>query len=356
MLELFTQADLLTRCARGGAAIAAVLSLCSLLAILLGSRSTLLRALAILALLAADMANTTAVWGTWQERRAVEASVAGQKRGQAERARWTGYTHSRQRAAEALTWTAGSILVAAIALGVAGRRRLSEDHSSPPMAPLVPGSLIFIALATVGVGAFFWKGSIPARALDETGWRVLALRDAIEADEWSACLSTDLKIEASSPARSMRELSDSRAKCTKHFTSGAGKDVGRAELERLLAARWFDDVDQRKLVEQAVAKLTPPEPPPAAPPPPPPDPALAEAKSRASACYPKPRRRHVAPSTPLDVDVTVSPQGKITNLTVAAPPGRNGKAVRSCLLKALRGLTFAPGEQRTVAIAVAPAS
>jgi hypothetical protein len=152
----------------------------------------------------------------------------------------------------------------------------------------------------------------------------------------------------------MRELRESRVRCAKHFIAGASSEAGRADAEKLLAARWFDDPDQRKLVEQALAKLAPPQPPPAtAPAAPRPDPALAEAQSRARACYPKGKLGRAMAKSSLDVSVVIAQGGAVTDLKLDAP-GRAGKALRACLFKAFKGLSFAAGDQRTVEIALTP--
>jgi hypothetical protein len=347
ILDLYLKGGTAAQVMGAAGGLAALLAVILLLGIVARARSGFLRSMAIGCLLFSCVAVGAGVGQSWRARQAADAAVASERLGKSERIRRAAYLDAQAIAALGLETAAGPLLFALIALRVAGRRRWAEDHETPPPGAGVPVLLFLAGLAGCGIAGYFWKGPVPGRDLDETGWKLVDMRDALDAKEWSMCLTTDLALDGGVPGRAMGEWRDNQARCAKHFILPGDTEAGRADLQKLLAARWFEDKEQRRLVQQRIDETAPKAPEPAKPsapaPEPKPDPALAEVQGLAKGCFQKAGHHVKSPAT--GVELVVSKAGKVTDAKPKGGGHENAAAVK-CLLKGAKSVTFAAGDER----------
>jgi hypothetical protein len=349
ILDLYFKGGTAAQVIGAAGGLAGLLAVILLLGIVAKGRSGFLRSMSIGCLLFSCIAVGAGAAQSLRARQAADAAAASERLGKSERIRRAAYLDAQAIAALGLETAVGPLLIALIALRVAGRRRWAEDHETPPPGAAIPVLLFLAGLAGCGMAAYFWKGPVPGRDLDEAGWRVVDLRDALDAKEWTACLTTDLALDGGVPARATGEWRDDQARCAKHFILPGDTDAGRTDLQKLLAVPWFEDKEQRRLVQQRLDETAPkpPEAPkPSAPTPEPkPDPALAEMQSLAKGCFQKAAHHVKAPAT--GVEFLVSKAGKVTE---AKPKGggRENAAAVKCLLKGAKSVSFAAGDERHV--------
>jgi hypothetical protein len=351
ILDLYFKGGTAARVMGAAGGLAALLAVILLLGIVARARSGLLRSVSIGCLLFSCVAVGAGVAQSFKARQAADAAASNERLGKSERIRRTAYLDAQAIAALGLETAVGPLLLALIALRVAGRRRWAEDHDTPPPGAAIPVLLFLAGLAGCGIAAYFWKGPVPGREMEDTGWKLVDLRDALDAKEWTACLTTDIDLDGGVPPQARGEWRDNQARCAKHFMPPADTEAGHMELQKLLAVRWFEDKEQRKLVQQRLDE-TAPKPPegaktatPAPPPEAKPDPAVAEMQKLAKECFQKAAHHVKAPAT--GVELVVSKVGKVTD---AKPKGggKENAAALKCLLKAAKPVTFAAGEERHV--------
>ena len=350
MLDQFTQGGDTMRLLGAAGGLAALLALISVVLILVRSSSTPLRIAAISAMLLSDVTLVAGVVGSIQARQGVDAAASRAKGAKGERIKYEGYIDAGSTSAKALPMAGIPLLIAAVGLRIAGQRRWGEEHDSPPKGPLIPGLLFVIGVLTCGVAAFLWQMPRQGRKMDETCWRVLELRDAVNADDWGACLKSDLKIEPNSPAADMKELKDIQARCAKHYVTASQEvGAGTADLEKLLAAPWFEDktavrrrLDEMAASQKRVERIVNEKPQP------PPDPAFGKVQVVATDCYRKAGKPSAAPAS---IQILVAKSGKILD----AKPKESAKqtpAAKKCLAKGLKAVSFLQGEERTLDVPI----
>jgi hypothetical protein len=334
------------------AALAALSLFFLLLALVAGARSSIVRGASMVCLLATTAIACSGAWDGWRGHQAVDESVATLRPGRAEQARREGYLKLRANAARAVTLAGPPLLFCLIGFRAASRRRWAEEHDTPPPGLGIPLLLFLVALVACGADAYLWKGPIPGRDLDETSWRVVDVRDSLDAKDWAACFTLDLTVPAKSPASSLGELKDNQRRCAHHFLS---RDPPKAEdLDKLLATPWIDDADVRRslrdkleeLQKKPAAQDTPataaaPAPTPA------PDPALLEAQSSVNPCLKKRDKKGPKLESDAHLLVTVAANGKVTSVKEIGA-GRLPQSVHKCFASALKKVTFAAGTERSL--------
>jgi hypothetical protein len=313
-----------------------------LLALVAGARSSLVRRVSMVCLLSSAGIALSGAYGAWTGKQAADAAASTLRPGKAERTRREAYLGLRANAARALELAGAPWLFGLIGMRAASRRRWAEDHDSPPPGLGLPVLLVLAALVGSGANAYCLLAPVAGRSLDETAWRVIDLRDALDFGDWEACFTPDLKIPPGSPALAMGELKDNQHRCAHHFLSA---DPVRVEhLQRLLDTPWFEDPEVRKGLKEKIDAAAPPK-----PSPPPADPALKEAQEAARGCLEKSGKKapKLAPEAHLRVEVSAA--GKALSVQEVSS-GRLPPATQKCFVSELKKLGFAAGPERWVEV------
>jgi hypothetical protein len=362
MIDRFLQGGTLTQIVGTAGALATLFGVLTVVLVLIHARSAALKAFALLCLLFGDIAIGAGVADSWMGRRRVDTAAANLSPAKAERAHYEGNIQAGSSSGIALPFVGIALALAAIGLQVAGRRRWSEEHDSPPLGAALPGLLFLGGFALSAAAGYFWRGHLLDRPMDESAWRVLELRDAIAANDWPACFSDTPAIRVDSPAQEMREFRKVQDDCAKHFVEETSQRGSvRTDLEKLLAVPWFQKPDDRRNVEQRldeivaeekkIAKVNAAEA--EKPKPPPPDPALVKVHDLAIACYSKGARKNAKHMMPSSLQLVVSKDGKISSSKALDAPSANASASK-CVAKALREVTFQSGLERTIDVGLSP--
>src|SRR5262249_22675857 len=154
----------------------------------------------------------------------------------------------------ALGFSAVPLVLGLLGLSVAGRRRWRDDPDRPEHLRALVGLVALVDVLGVAGEAIAWKMPLPGRDLDDAGWKVVELDEAIGQQQFQACLTFDAPIESASRARRLPQFKDNQKRCADHFVKAepqAGADVAGvvADLKRLVAARWLEDEGLRKKVQ-----------------------------------------------------------------------------------------------------------
>jgi hypothetical protein len=261
--ELLEQAGALSTFFQRTAAVAGIASGLTLLGILLGLRSRALRAVSVVALLGVLSLLGAGAYATYQADQAADAAVANVTPASvAERQRRAAHELARGNLLLALGLSAVPLALGLLGLTVAGRRRWRDDADRPEHLRAI-FSLVAIADMIGFAGeAVAWKMPLPGRDLDEMGWKVVELEEAIGRQQFQACLTFEAPIENSSRVRRLPQFKDNQRRCVEHFVNAApqpGADAA-GDLKRLLAARWLEDEALRKKAQAKVDELTQPSP------------------------------------------------------------------------------------------------
>jgi hypothetical protein len=281
-------------------------------------------------------------------RSASERMAMGKRPAMAERIQQKGFVEARSGVTLAVPLAAPPILLALLGLVVASRRRWTEFHEEPPAGLTLAVVLFLLDGAAVAGSVFLYRQPAPGRELDDDGWRVRELTDALDANEWLRCLDTKWELPAGSPAQGMGAHLDNQRRCVEHFaTEGKVED-----LKALAELKWIDDpkvktqlsekISERDQAKPAQAAAASPSPSPAAPPPPSAD--IAQVQAKARACFEKAakKKKNLTVATALAIDVAAD--GKV----LAVKDTGTGKpdAVRKCAVASAKALKLKAGDAR----------
>jgi hypothetical protein len=262
LTELLHQTGALELIFQRAGATAGIAAILTLLCVVLGIRSSVLRAFAIVTILAVLTLLGAGAYGTYTAYKTTDAAVASvTPPSAAERQKRAGYSDGRVHLMLAVGFSAVPLFVGLFGLVVAGRRRWRDNPDSPEHLRRLVATVVFLDLMGIGAEAIVFKYPLPGRDLDETGWKVVEFGEAVDAQHFETCLTFDTAIDKTSRAHRLPQLRDNAKRCADHFLSPVpmASPTATADLKRLLAAAWFEDEGPRakvqaKLDEQAKAE------------------------------------------------------------------------------------------------------
>ena len=302
------------------------------------ARSKRLRLYGVLTLLAATCCLGSAGTDFYLRRRVATQKAREQGlRYPSERERWAqaAFREARYSLALGLGGAALPLLLGAVAMRAASRRRWLEDPDGPYQSPLLGAAIGLLCLLGFGAmvaGLLLKPGE---RELDEQAWRVLRLHEALAQRDFGACTDS-----AFAPGRSRAPaLVEAQAGCAQPLLAIPVAD--RGQLEALLALPWMDNEGVRAALKAKLASLDPSPSPLLAPPPAPRD-LLQEAKAEVSArltqCYSKLQTAKTRKRKPT-LTLQVAASGEVQR--VEQPGGRlKPAALRRCVLAAAKQTRF----------------
>lgn len=338
--QLIAQGGSLGWAVAGAGGLGLLLCLLVLFGSALKVSSRVVRFCAMACLMLSLATSALGIAGTVLGRQAAEQAMAGKRPALAERLQHQGFLEERSGVTLGIPCAAPPILFALLGLFVASRRRWTEYHEAPPSGLGLAVLLLLADAALVGASVWLYRQPVPGRELDEDGWRVRDLTDALDANEWEQCLKVTWELLPGSAAQGLGAHFDNQRRCIEHYG-----DV--ESLKVLAAAKWLDEP---KLKAQLAEKLEPLEHPKpvavAAPPPPPPGPSadIAEVQAKARACFDKAAKKKPKLTVATALAVEVSAQGKV----VAVRDTGSGKpdAVRKCAVASAKTLKLKAGGAR----------
>jgi hypothetical protein len=236
---------------RAGAA-AGIAAILTLLCIVVGIRSSVLRAFSIVTILAVLTLLGAGAYGTYTAYQATDAAVASVKPpSAAERQKRSGYSDGRVHLMLAVGFSGVPLFLGLIGLVVAGRRRWRDNPDRPEHFRRLVATVVFVDILGIGAEAIVFKYPLPGRDLDETGWKVVEFGEAVDDQHFDTCLTFDTPIDKASRAHRLPQLRDNAKRCADHFLSPVPMATpnAAADLKRLLAAAWFDDEGMRAKVQ-----------------------------------------------------------------------------------------------------------
>jgi len=308
MGELISQGGPFAVLAAGLGALSCLLSVALIAGAVFGARTEIVRALAVMCVIFSVTTSTAGIGGALIGRQRSDQAAAASRPSAAERIRRAGYLESRANLKVALPFAAPAAAVAIAGMVIATRRRQREDDDRSPSGVGLSVALMLLAVGVWIFGARLLLQRLPGRELDDAGWKVLELSDALNAGEWDKCFTTPWSLGAATPAHALPAHAENQKRCAEHFTEVV-------DLTRLQGAQWIDDASVKELIAK---RLAPPPPPPSPTPAPPdkneppstdpgtpatPDPALAMLESKLRHCI----KKHAK----LELEVNISKDGKV---------------------------------------------
>ncbi|MBK7857656.1 MAG: hypothetical protein IPJ65_03300 [Archangiaceae bacterium] len=320
----------------------------------LRSPSKVVRVLAMACLVLSLATSLTGLICTWVGRSGAEKAAIGKRAAAAERARLKGFLAARAGVTLAVPLAAPPLLLALVGLFVAARRRLEEEHDEPPPGLGLAVVLLLLDAGAVAASVMVQRQPPPGEALDDDGWHVREVSDALDANEWGRCLDAKWALAEQSPAHTMGAHADNQRKCVEHFVA-----EGKVEdLEALAAVKWLEDPKLRAALDEKLAAATSAR---AAAPTPAPEPALVErnpsvrpaaspaadialVQAKARACFDKAAKKKKRLSVATALAIEVSAAGKV----VAVRDTGSGRpdAVRKCAVASAKTLKLKAGDAR----------
>jgi hypothetical protein len=273
-------------------------------------------------------------------RQKVEQAVTGKRPALAERLQRVGYLEARSGVTLAVPLAAPPILLGLLGLAVASRRRWSEYHETPPSGLGFPVLLLLLGVAGVAGAVSLYRQPVPGRDLDDDSWKVRDLTDALDANEWDKCLTTEWSVPAGSAAAGLGSHFDNQKRCIEHYEK-------LDDLEKLAAAKWLDEPKLEAALAEKIALYKAPkpaEPAAAAVAPAAASEDIAEVQAKAKACFDKEKKKKPKLTVATSLSVEVSKAGKVVAVrdTGAGKPD----AARKCAATQAKSLKLKAGEAR----------